>query len=122
MGPVTTAVSLPSDGIRYPNHATQIIVAVGYLLVLPIMTVLLYNRYPVTETLRSVLSWKMSYSRVTILIALAASWCYIFVGGVLNLGVATPSMNVAVVFSSAPGFTPPRNWVSTFSSWSVHSS
>lgn len=29
----------------------------------------------------------MPYSKVTILIALFASWCYIFVGGVLNLGV-----------------------------------
>ncbi|THU97274.1 hypothetical protein K435DRAFT_69673 [Dendrothele bispora CBS 962.96] len=83
----STSTTLPSDGIRYPNHATQIVVAVGYLLVLPIMTILLHNRYPIVETIRSILEWKMSYSRVTILIALAASWCFIFVGGVLNLGV-----------------------------------
>ncbi|KAK7464066.1 hypothetical protein VKT23_006226 [Stygiomarasmius scandens] len=83
----TTLSSLPSDGIRYPNHATQIVVAIGYLLILPVMTVMLYNRFPPVDTLKSILSWEMSYSKVTILIALGASWCYIFVGGVLNLGV-----------------------------------
>ncbi|EOD51641.1 hypothetical protein UCRNP2_1568 [Neofusicoccum parvum UCRNP2] len=71
----------------FPNHGVQIGVTVGYLVALPIMSIMLYSRFPPVKTCREIIRWRMPYSKITILIALFASWCYIFVGGVLNLGV-----------------------------------
>lgn len=39
----------------FPNHSAQITVTVGYLLLLPLMTVMLASRFPLVETLRSIL-------------------------------------------------------------------
>ncbi|KAK0647296.1 hypothetical protein DIS24_g7889 [Lasiodiplodia hormozganensis] len=71
----------------FPNHDVQIGVTVGYLIALSMMSVMVSSRFPLVKTIRAMTRWEMSYSKITILIALAASWCYIFVGGVLNLGV-----------------------------------
>ncbi|KAK7032635.1 hypothetical protein VNI00_012900 [Paramarasmius palmivorus] len=48
---------------------------------------MVHTRYPLIETISDVRTWSMPYSKVTILIALGASWCYIFVGAVLTFGV-----------------------------------
>ncbi|KAK7044205.1 hypothetical protein VNI00_007925 [Paramarasmius palmivorus] len=87
----TEAQELPSYGIHFPTHGAQIAVAIGYLIILPLMTIMVYTRYPVIATVNEIRTWSMPYSKVTILIALGASWCYIFVGGVLNLGVGLSS-------------------------------
>ncbi|GME47994.1 transmembrane protein [Neofusicoccum parvum] len=71
----------------FPDHKVQIAVAISYLACLPIMSIMLFTRFPPVQTFREMTSWRMPYSKVTILIALLASWCYILVGGVLSLGV-----------------------------------
>lgn len=40
----------------FPNHDVQIGVAVGYLVLLPLMTVMLASRFPLVETFRTMFS------------------------------------------------------------------
>ncbi|KAB2575113.1 hypothetical protein BFW01_g8344 [Lasiodiplodia theobromae] len=71
----------------FPNRAVQVGFTVGYLVTMPLISLMLFSRFPLIRTLREIYGWKLQYTRVTILIALFASWCYIFVGGLLNLGI-----------------------------------
>jgi hypothetical protein len=78
-------------GLLFPNHVTQIFVALSYFIVITLTAIMVANRLPTKFSDFREMSW----AKIATVITLVDSWLFEFLGGLMVMGVGVSSSALA---------------------------